>query len=413
MKKTFYFFFIFLLVYNAFTLLAHGEKKKSFTVVIDAGHGGKDTGAIANRVREKDVNLGVALHVRNIIQRQYPEVRVIMTRSDDTFIGLQQRANIANRNKADLFISIHSNSASSSAASGAETYVLGLWRTEDNLRVAMKENKSILLEKDYQVTYQGFDPSSTESYIIFEMLQNRHLDQSINLAQSVQNQLSRLPLDNRGVRQAGFLVIREIAMPGILIELGFLSNLRDARYLSSSTGQRNLAQAIVNGFGKYYEDFMRRSRGNTYANDIAERRKAGEQSLQTEEVTPDKDRKEPITEEQPLEEIDTVTTDIEEVSNPSIAQQPVAKPRAKDASSSSLTYKIQISASKKKMNTDDPWFRGLKVQRTKQGNLYIYTVDQTNSLAKARQLLKQRKRYFKDAYIVVYKGNKKVDTIYR
>ena len=134
------------------------------------------------------------------------------------------RANFANRNKANLFISIHSNSAENSSARGTETYVLGLWRSEDNLRVAMRENQSITLESDYKTRYKGFDPSSAESYIIFEMMQNRHLDQSIDLAQNIQSQFSKLPLMNRGVRQAGFLVIREIAMPGVLVELGFVSN---------------------------------------------------------------------------------------------------------------------------------------------------------------------------------------------
>ncbi len=226
----------------------NGAKKDSFVLVLDAGHGGKDTGAVGNGGREKDINLKVALATGEIIKKRYPEVKVLYTRSDDTFIGLQQRANFANRNKANLFMSVHTNSAQSSSAAGTETYVLGLWRTEDNLRVAMKENESILLEDNYERTYQGFDPSSSESYIMFEMMQNVHQDKSIRLAQAVQGKLAKLPTSDRGVRQAGFLVIRETAMPSILIEVGFISNKKEAEFLLSSDGQNRLAQAIADGF---------------------------------------------------------------------------------------------------------------------------------------------------------------------
>ena len=236
-----------------------GAKKNSFVLVLDAGHGGKDTGAVGNGGREKDINLKVALATGEIIKKRYPEVKVLYTRSDDTFIGLQQRANFANRNKANLFMSVHTNSAQSSSAAGTETYVLGLWRTEDNLRVAMKENESILLEDNYERTYQGFDPSSSESYIMFEMMQNVHQDKSIRLAQAVQGKLAKLPTSNRGVRQAGFLVIRETAMPSILIEVGFISNKKEAEFLLSSDGQNRLAQAIADGFASYYEAYNKSS----------------------------------------------------------------------------------------------------------------------------------------------------------
>lgn len=232
-----------------------GATTDSFVLVLDAGHGGKDTGAVGNGGREKDINLKVALAAGEIIKERYPKVKVLYTRSDDTFIGLQQRANFANRNKANLFMSIHTNSAQSSSASGTETYVLGLWRNEDNLRVAMKENESILLEENYERTYQGFDPSSSESYIMFEMMQNVHQDKSIRIAQAVQSKLAQLPSTNRGVRQAGFLVIRETAMPSILIEVGFISNKKEAEFLLSKEGQHRLAKAIADGFASYYEAY--------------------------------------------------------------------------------------------------------------------------------------------------------------
>lgn len=245
--------------FQAFAQKSNKRKTKdnTFVLVLDPGHGGKDTGAVGNGGREKDINLKVALRAGKLIQSQFPNVKVLYTRNNDTFIGLQQRATFANRNKANLFISIHTNSAKSTSASGTETYVLGLWRNEDNLRVAMKENESILLEDNYERTYQGFDPSSSESYIMFEMMQNAHLDKSIRIAQSIQSKLAQLPSPNRGVRQAGFLVIRETAMPSILIELGFISNRQEAEFLLSTQGQERIAKAIVDGFSNYYEAYIK------------------------------------------------------------------------------------------------------------------------------------------------------------
>lgn len=242
---------------------AKQKNKQQFVLILDAGHGGKDVGARGHGGQEKDINLAVTLAVGQLIREQYPHVKVLYTRHDDTFVGLQQRAQYANKNKADLFISIHTNSATNSSAAGVETYVLGLWRTEDNLRVAMRENESILLEENYQETYEGFDPHSTESYIMFELMQYVHQKKSIHLAQAIQKQLALTTLPDRGVRQAGFLVIRETAMPSVLVELGFISNAKEAAYLLSQEGQRKHAEAIVRGFGTYYEAFRHSQEGST------------------------------------------------------------------------------------------------------------------------------------------------------
>lgn len=178
------FIVLFLFPFSAYTQ-ASGKK---FVVVIDAGHGGKDPGAIGRIIREKNINLGIALKLGALIRENHPDVKVVYTRDRDIFVELQQRANIANRVKADLFISIHTNSATNRSAYGTETYTLGLARTEENLRVAKRENSVILLEDDFSKRYEGFDPNSTESYIMFEFLQDKHLEQSINLASSIQRQ---------------------------------------------------------------------------------------------------------------------------------------------------------------------------------------------------------------------------------
>lgn len=390
-------------LYSQLSLAQTKHQSKQFKLVIDAGHGGKDTGAIGNGGREKDANLGVALLLEKKIKSRYKNVKVIMTRRTDKFIGLQERANIANRNKADLFISIHSNSAKNRQANGTETYVLGLWRTEDNLQVAMRENQSILLEDNYQVTYQGFDPRSSESYIIFEMLQNRHLSQSIEAAQEIQSRLAQLPLGpNRGVRQAGFLVIREIAMPGILIEMGFISNPSNARVLISSSGQDRIAEAICQGFGAYYENYVRQTQGDSNAVEIA---RVNEDKLALDA---------PIDEEVDNE----IDNDIEK-SGSSYTDQPVEKkvtPKKNNKKSvkkaSKVEYRIQISASKKKLKSNDPYFKGYAVTVYKENKLYIYCVGSYKDLSAAKKILKKCKRKFKDAYIVMYKDGNRIKNIY-
>ncbi len=225
-------------------------------VVIDAGHGGKDPGAHGKYAKEKDVVLAVALKLGNYIEKYMPEVEVIYTRKKDVFIPLKERAQIANKEDANLFISIHANYISNPKITGTETFALGLHRTQDNLEVAKKENSVIVLEEDYSTTYEDFDPNSSESYIIFELYQNIYLNQSLEMADLVQHQFSeRVGRRNRGVKQAGFLVLRETAMPGILVELGFLSNSNEEKYLTSNEGQSLLASGIFRAFRDYKENF--------------------------------------------------------------------------------------------------------------------------------------------------------------
>ena len=241
--------------YLAFLLLLLSSLTlMSFTVVIDAGHGGHDTGAVGlkMKVQEKDLNLTVAKQLAAKIQAKYPEVKVILTRDTDVFLPLQQRADIANKNHADLFISIHTNAAENRNACGAETFILGTERMEDNLDVAMRENAVMKLEED-QTVYQGFDPNSVESYILFELMQNQYMDNSLVFAELVQNQfVGTLQRANRGVRQAAFWVLLKSACPSVLVEMGFLSNAEEEKWLASAEGKSGIVNGIFDAFQKFY-----------------------------------------------------------------------------------------------------------------------------------------------------------------
>jgi N-acetylmuramoyl-L-alanine amidase len=221
-------------------------------VVIDAGHGGKDPGAVGKNSKEKDIALAIALKTGHYIRQNLPDVEVIYTRKTDVFVELHKRAEIANKSKADLFISIHCNANKSPNPSGTETYVMGLHRSQANLEVAKLENAAILKEENYDDMYDGFDPNRDEDYITLNLFQNAYLESSLLLASLVQDQFrERAKLKDRGVWQAGFWVLYKTAMPGILIETGFISNLNDEKYLMSDNGQNYIASAIYRAFKEY------------------------------------------------------------------------------------------------------------------------------------------------------------------
>lgn len=230
-----------------------------YVVVIDAGHGGKDYGAIDNDTREKDINLAVALEVGNYIKKHAKNVKVVYTRDKDVYLTLQQRADKANEAKGDLFISIHTNSLDKSntkrtTVAGASTYTLGLHKDNDNMNVARRENSVMTLEPNYETTYSGFDPRSDESYIIFEMAQKGNLANSVKFAEQVQNQLSKVAdRKDRGVHQAGFWVLWATSMPAVLVELDFICNPTSAKFMSSSQGQDKLGTAIGSAAVAYFK----------------------------------------------------------------------------------------------------------------------------------------------------------------
>ena len=221
-------------------------------VVIDAGHGGHDPGTLGKNTKEKDVALKISLKLGAYIEKNIPGVKVIYTRKDDRYIALDERANIANKNKADLFICIHANSLPGAPAYGTETYVMGLKMDKGNFEVAKRENSVILMDENYQERYEGFDPDSPESYILFSLTQSAHQESSLKFAQNVENQFkSKVGRHSRGVKQAGFVVLWRTTMPSVLIETGFLSNAKEENYLSSDNGQDLIASGIYRAFKEY------------------------------------------------------------------------------------------------------------------------------------------------------------------
>jgi N-acetylmuramoyl-L-alanine amidase len=258
-----YKFFLLLLVFQLNNASAPGYSPKTdgkWVIVIDAGHGGKDPGALGSFSMEKNINLAIALKTGEYLKQNLNNVKVVYTRDDDTFVALKERPKIANRNNADLFISIHSNWAKSKNVVGAETYIMGLAKDDANLQVAMKENEVLLQEEDYTTKYEGFDPKSPESYIIFSLTQNLYQKQSTKLADMVQTQIAeRVNRNDRGVQMAGFWVLYNTTMPAVLIETGFITSTTEEKYLNSAEGQDYLASAIYRACKEYMDDIDSKS----------------------------------------------------------------------------------------------------------------------------------------------------------
>ncbi len=246
------------------TATADEPPDKEWVVVIDAGHGGKDPGAIGKRSREKDIALKIALKTGKYIEELIDGVKVIYTRKDDTFIELYRRSEIANEAKADLLISIHCNGFGDTRVHGSETYVMGLSNNESNLRVALKENSVIMMEEDYETRYQGYDPNSSESFIAFSLVQNIYIEQSLSFANFIQDQFrERVGLHDRGVKQASLIVLWKATMPSVLVETSYLTNLSDEKFLMSNEGQDFIASAIFRAFRDYKTSIDRKSNFST------------------------------------------------------------------------------------------------------------------------------------------------------
>lgn len=355
-----------------------GEKK--FTLVIDAGHGGHDAGAVGAFSKEKNINLSVALAFGRLVEQNCPDVRVIYTRKTDIFIPLQERADIANRNKADMFISIHTNALPGGRiAYGPETYTLGMARAAANLEVAKRENSVITYESNYEQTYEGFDPSKAESYIIFEFMQDNYMKQSVELARDIQRQyVSHAGRRDKGVHQAGFLVLRKTSMPAVLTELGFISTPDEERYLNSEEGVRKLSQSIYNGFLNYRSAHS----------------------------------KHPLLIPRPVED--------EPTAQPKPEPQPEAKPHpdsnpqpetAQAVDAEAPVFKVQIFVSEKKIPATDKRLGGLTdVNYYKDGQQYKYTAGQTASYTEALRRQRELSRQFPGCFVVAFKAGKRIDT---
>lgn len=390
------FLYINLLIALFLTLPVVQAKEKTFTVVIDAGHGGKDPGARGTVIDEKVINLAVALKLGDKISANHDDVRVLYTRKTDRFIELDERANIANRNKADLFISIHTNSVKKgSTARGTETYTLGLARTDENLAVAMRENSAILLEDNYLQKYEGFDPNSSESYIIFEFMQNKHMEQSIGLASEIQKCFTSANRGDRGVRQAGFLVLRKTSMPSVLVELGYISNREEERFMKSSDGQNKLASALSDAFTKYKKEYDRKQGGVSAGTNVRAISSETRDNISGVPVGSEKD----------------ILNKKQKTSTSSQRRQsrPVVSSKEKSDTTGEIIYKVQILTSDKKLSQGAKVFKGYKnVNFFVEKGIYKYTYGETTDFDSIRKLRRQVAKDFKDAFIVAFKDGKKV-----
>ncbi|MFP4064468.1 MAG: N-acetylmuramoyl-L-alanine amidase [Bacteroidales bacterium] len=353
------------------------QPDKNWTVVIDPGHGGKAPGAIGRQAREKDITLAISLQLGEYIREHMPDVEVIFTRETDVSVGLRDRAQIANEIHADLFISIHANSTSSPRAKGTETFVMGLHRSQDNLEVAKRENKAILYEDDYEETYDGFDPDSPEANIIFALYQNAHLEQSLEIASLVQRQFrDRARRIDRGVKQAGFLVLYNLTMPSILVETGFLSHPAEEAYLMSETGQAHIASGIFRAFREYKENQdVKDAARNQYP--LAETRYS-ENEPRTQEIT-------------------------DSVSFADSNQQG-------QGNNSDISFRVQFAASSGKKDPDDSSFNGLRnVSWYHHEGLYKYTVGNETTLEEAARIQqKVQEAGFKEAFVVAFRNNERI-----
>ena len=362
---------------------ATGAGKKTFTLVIDAGHGGHDAGAVGAISKEKNINLNVALAFGKLVEANCPDVNVIYTRKTDVFIPLNERANIANRNKADLFVSVHTNALPKGrVARGFEVYTLGMHRAADNLAVAKRENSVISLEKDYKQRYQGFDPNSSESYIMFEFIQDRNMSKSVELAKMIQKEAcSAAGRNNMGVHQAGFLVLRATSMPSCLIELGFITTPDEERFLNSQDGIGKLARGIYNAFAKYK---------NKYNTGLSV-----PYIEETEQVQPDLAQ----TEEQPQ------AVAVAEVKEEAPKQAPV-----EDEQQGIPVFKVQVLASSKALRADNSQFKGMTgFESYVEDNLVKYTYGASTDFNKISRMRQHLLEKFPQAFVIAFRDGVKMD----
>ena len=348
-----------LLIAAALPAMAQNSGSKPFTVVIDAGHGGVDPGALGRKSQEKDINFKVSNLLGDMIKEAYPEVKVIYTRTTDVKIPLARRADIANKANANLFISIHSNASKNKNANGCQTFTLGAGSDAEAKAAAMYENEVILSEDNFEKTYKGFDPRSSESYIIFELMRSHDMEQSVKLAEMVQNgMLGNTSLADRGVSSAGFLVLHRTVMPSILVELGFISNSKDEGVIASKEGQEKLAKGIFNGFAEYYDLYGKSKENRTSS-------KKNETAPQTTAITPVSDR-------------------------------PV--------------FKIQIMASDSKLKSNDKRLKGLDADYYTENGVYKYTYGESEDNNEIQKIKKQISDKFKDAFVIAFLNGEKINT---
>ena len=370
---------------------------KRFTLVIDAGHGGHDAGALGAISKEKNINLAVALRFGKYVEQNLPEVRVIYTRKTDVFIPLNERANIANRANADLFISVHTNALpAGKIARGFETYTLGMHRAKDNLDVAMRENSVISMEKDYQQRYQGFDPRSSESYIIFEFIQGKNMERSVELARMIQRGVcDGANRPDKGVHQAGFLVLRETSMPGCLIELGFITTPDEERLLNNDSRVDDIARGIYEAFAKYKNKYDR-------SVSVPYRAKDSE-DVNLPKIVPD---------QEPAPKTRVVTRGKQPKREEATPEQPkrVEKKVKKAEVADAPVFKLQIFVGSRNLRKGDAHFKGeTDYDSFQEGNLVKYTLGASTNYNEIYRLRKEKLEKFPEAFIIAFKNGQKYD----
>lgn len=368
------------------TIVAQATSKNNFVVVLDAGHGGHDAGAIGVKGKEKNINLGVVLKLGKLIETNMPDVTVKYTRKTDVFVGLKERTQIAHKNNGNLFISVHANSVDKKnrnrkTIKGASTYVLGTAKNAKNLEIAKRENSVIMLEDDYSTKYEGFDPNSPESYIIFETMQTAFLDQSISFAALVQEGMVDVAhRTDRGVRQNGFYVLAYTGMPSVLVELDFICNPTQEKYMLSEKGQEEMAEAIYNAFVTYKASYD----GKTDAIAAVKQAQANVSNYDEEA----EDEQETIT--------DNSTPDNNDV------QEAVNKGQR--------IYKVQFMALPKKLSANSKSFKGLNpVEVYQEKGYYKYTYGASSTRQGIESDFKKVRKLFKDAFIIVMQDGKRVE----
>ena len=380
---------------------------RNFTLVIDAGHGGHDAGARGAISMEKNINLSVALQFGRYVEKYMPEVRVIYTRKTDKFVSLIERANIANRANADLFISVHTNALpAGKIARGFETYTLGMHRAKDNLDVAMRENSVISMEKDYKQTYQGFDPKSSESYIIFEFIQGKNMERSVELARMIQRKVcDNANRPDKGVHQAGFLVLRETSMPSCLIELGFITTPDEERILNNSDRVNDIAKSIYDGFAQYRNKYDKRVTvpyRPLQSGDVEElKEQESQHQVEPQRKNEAQKKVEVLKKTEALKR--TEPQKKVEVQKRVVAQK---KPEPKDAP----VFKLQIFVSDRILRKGDAHFKGeTDYESFREGNLVKYTMGASSNYNEIYRLRKSLQEKFPEAFIIAFKNGQKYD----
>lgn len=375
---------------------------KRFTLVIDPGHGGHDAGARGAISMEKNINLTVALRFGKYVEQNMPEVRVIYTRKQDVFIPLHERANIANRANADLFISVHTNALpAGKVARGFETYTLGMHRVKDNLDVAMRENSVISMEKGFEQTYEGFDPKSSESYIIFEFIQGKNMERSVDLARMIQRSVCDSGCrPDKGVHQAGFLVLRETSMPSCLIELGFITTPDEERLLNDNAKVDDIAKGIYEAFAKYKNKYDR-SVSVPY-------RAANRQESTLPKIVPDSYKEEAenrrVKKQEPVRRTRASKTDDSDRKADTVASQ------SRNAPKDAPVFKLQIFVGNRNLRKGDAHFKGeTEFDSFQEGNLVKYTLGASTNYNEIYRLRKEKMEKFPEAFIIAFKNGKKYD----